>query len=174
MTGVTTNSYEGVVNWDIFHDVFEAMQEHGLVLNLHGEVPLSSSAFHGSAQGRAEVPSVLNAEPLFLPTLHKLHATYPRLKIVLEHATTEAALEAVAKCGNNVALTVTAHHLWMTTDDVVGDAYKFCKPVAKTMADRLALLRAAMGVAGKKLRGRVFFGEFFHGTTTPDIYYDSF
>jgi len=72
--GVTTNSAAGVVDYDAFSPVFAAMQEHDLVLNLHGELPGS----HG------EDITVLNAEEAFLPTLHKLHARYPRLRIVLE------------------------------------------------------------------------------------------
>jgi len=37
--GVTTNSDSGIENYDMYYPVFEAMQEVGMVLNLHGEVP---------------------------------------------------------------------------------------------------------------------------------------
>jgi len=37
--GVTTNSEGGIENYDIYDPVFAAMEEHGLVLNLHGELP---------------------------------------------------------------------------------------------------------------------------------------
>ena len=37
--GVTTNSEGGIENYEIYYPVFEAMQEVGMVLNLHGEVP---------------------------------------------------------------------------------------------------------------------------------------
>ena len=151
--GVTTNSSEGVVDWETFYPLFSRMQEVGMVLNLHGEVPFSKDY-----AAEEEPVSVLNAEPRFLPTLHKIHAAFPQLRIVLEHCTTAAALQAVAKCGPTVAATVTAHHLWITTDDVVGDPFLFCKPVAKSQWDRIALLRAAVGEKGEELRGRVFFG----------------
>jgi dihydroorotase len=37
--GVTTNSEGGIENYEMYYPVFEAMQEVGMVLNLHGEVP---------------------------------------------------------------------------------------------------------------------------------------
>ncbi|KAJ8604276.1 hypothetical protein MRB53_041874 [Persea americana] len=79
--GVTTNSASGVLSYEPFYPVFEAMQEHDLVLNLHGELPPSAG----------EEITVMNAEEAFLPTLEKLHKKFPRLRIVLEHCTTAAA-----------------------------------------------------------------------------------
>lgn len=52
-------------------------------------------------------------------------------------------MEAVKKCGPTVAGTITAHHLSIIVDSWAGDPFCFCKPVAKTPADRDALLRAA-------------------------------
>lgn len=37
--GVTTNSEGGIESYEAYYPVFEAMEKHGLVLNLHGEVP---------------------------------------------------------------------------------------------------------------------------------------
>jgi dihydroorotase len=119
--GVTTNSDSGVIDYAPFYPVFAAMQEHDLVLNLHGELPPSAGP---------DI-TVLNAEAAFLPTLAALHAAFPRLRIVLEHCTTAAAVEAVRACGPTVAATITAHHLYLTIDDVVGNCYNFCKPVSK-------------------------------------------
>jgi len=82
---------------------------------------------------------VLNAEHHFLPHLFKLHADFPRLRIVLEHATTRAAVEAVKSCGPTVACTITAHHLALTADDWAGQSFHYCKPVAKFPDDREAL-----------------------------------
>lgn len=157
--GVTTNSAAGVLDWEVFYPVFKRMEEVGMVLNLHGEVPFSPAPPSDSLE-HFEAVSVLNAEPLFLPTLHTLHKSFPRLKIVLEHVTTRAALSAVAACGANVAATITAHHLSLVTDDVVGDPFCFCKPVAKSEADRRALIRAVVGLEGEGLKGRIFFGGF--------------
>ena len=37
--GVTTNSGGGIENYEMYYPVFKAMEEEGMVLNLHGEVP---------------------------------------------------------------------------------------------------------------------------------------
>lgn len=66
------------------------MEKHGLVLNLHGEV-LESLA-----------PANTTLEEAFLPTLKTLHERFPQLRIVLEHCTTAAAVEAVRACGPTV------------------------------------------------------------------------
>lgn len=129
--GVTTNSSSGVVDYVGFYPVFAEMERQGLILNLHGEVPSTGDV------------TVLSAEERFLPTLLDLHAKFPKLRIILEHCTTAAAVEAVKKCGPTVAGTITAHHLSIIVDHWAGDPFCFCKPVAKTPADRDALLRAA-------------------------------
>ena len=141
--GVTTNSAEGVVDYEMFYPVFKKMEEVGLILNLHGEVPSSE----------ADEITVLNAEERFLPTLKDLNRRFPKLRIVLEHCTTEAAVQAVKACSDRVVGTITAHHLFLTVDDWAGDPVNFCKPVAKTYQDRKALLRAV--VEGN---GRFFLG----------------
>jgi len=151
--GVTTNSSSGVVSYEQFHDVFDEMQNQDLVLNLHGEVPSSSSPNNNDKQRPI---SVLNAEESFLPTLFLLHSTFPKLRIVLEHCTSQVAIEAVKQCGNNVVATITAHHLSLTVDDWAGDPHCFCKPVAKTHGDRMALLKT---VVGEDNRGKFFFGS---------------
>lgn len=120
------------------------MQECGVVLNLHGECPSDHS----------KDITILNAESSFLPTLHSIHSKFPNLKIVLEHCTTAAAIAAVKACGPSVVGTITAHHLYLTIDDVADDPFHFCKPIAKLNTDRDALLLAA--VSGNK--------KFFLGT----------
>jgi len=127
--GVTTNSDGGIESYEIYYPVFEAMQRVDMVLNLHGEVPSDPTTN----------THVLNAEPQFLPHLLSLHKAFPRLRIVLEHATTRAAISAVKACGPTVACTITAHHLALTVDDWAGQSFNFCKPVAKYPDDREAL-----------------------------------
>lgn len=129
--GVTTNSEDGVRDLSKLYDTYAAMQEHGLVLCLHGEVP---GVF------------CLDREKAFLETLQKLSCDFPKLRIVLEHATTADAIEAVKKLPSNVAATLTVHHLYITLDDVIGDKlspHHFCKPIAKRHEDRDALVEAA-------------------------------
>lgn len=81
----------------------------------------------------------MNAEERFLTHLKSLHSRFPKLRIVLEHATTSAAVECVKSLGPTVACSITPHHLFLTIDDVVGQPLHFCKPVAKTYEDRIAL-----------------------------------
>lgn len=61
-----------------------------MVLNLHGEVP-------------GVVPDeTMTLEEAFLPTLTSIHKKFPKLRIVLEHCSTAAALKAVRSCGPTV------------------------------------------------------------------------
>lgn len=132
--GVTTHSDHGVLSYEVFYPVFEEMERQDMVLNIHGELPPSAGA---------DI-TVLNAEEAFLPTLLDLHRRFPKLRIILEHCTSAAAIEAVKSCGDTVAATITAHHMFLTVDDWAGDPHCFCKPVAKNPSDRRALLKTAI------------------------------
>lgn len=72
--GVTTNSEAGAGAdfLDAYAPVLRAMEHHGLVLNLHGEVP------------NAEPTEELSLEEAFLPQLGRLHEMFPGLRVVLE------------------------------------------------------------------------------------------
>ncbi|KAJ1799712.1 dihydroorotase [Coemansia sp. RSA 2399] len=133
-SGVTTNSDWGVVDLKMFYTTFQAMQDNDMVLCLHGECP--SDADKGIC--------ILNAEERFLDTLRELHRDFPRLRIVLEHATTKAAVDCVKSLGDTVGCTITAHHLFITVDDWAGQPHHFCKPVAKFPEDRKALREVVM------------------------------
>jgi dihydroorotase len=130
--GVTTNSQGGVTDFKALYPVYGAMQNEGLVLCLHGEMPGVFS---------------LDRETSFLVVLKNIAADFPKLKIVLEHATTADAINCVLKLPENVAATLTVHHLYFTLDDVIGDRlnpHAFCKPIAKRPEDRDALVAAAL------------------------------
>ncbi|CCA70482.1 related to dihydroorotase [Serendipita indica DSM 11827] len=127
--GVTTNSESGIESYTTYYPVFAAMEEEDMVLNLHGEIPSDASTN----------TCVLNAERQFLKHLEALHRDFPKLRIVLEHATTKEAVETVKSLGDTVACTITAHHLALTVDDWAGQSFNFCKPVAKYPDDRRAL-----------------------------------
>jgi dihydroorotase len=74
LVGVTTNSESGVPAdfLNAYSAVFAAMEQHDLVLNLHGEWP-------------GPPPSDdISLEEAFLPELKKLHDKFPRLRCVLE------------------------------------------------------------------------------------------
>jgi dihydroorotase len=63
------------------------MQHHDLILNIHGEQPGATP---------------LKAEAEYTPVLRKIHAAFPRLRIVLEHISTREGLEMVRQCGPTV------------------------------------------------------------------------
>ncbi len=132
--GVTTNSGEGLS--DFFHyrirKTFGAMQEVGMPLLLHGELD-------------RERILVTKREEAFLSILCELAMAFPRLKIVLEHVSTRAAVEMVMSLDENVAATITAHHLCLTLNDVIGyglQPHHGCMPMPKDFDDRDALIEA--------------------------------
>ena len=137
--GVTTNSEAGVRSIESAGETFEAMEDLGIPLLVHGE----TSGF------------VMDREQEFLPIYERLARRYPRLKITMEHITTKAALEVLDRC-ENLAATVTLHHLLITLDDVAGgllQPHLFCKPIAKRPEDREALLGAALAGHPKLMMG---------------------
>ncbi|BGP36630.1 dihydroorotase [Rhodotorula kratochvilovae] len=140
--GVTTNSDGGVgmEGYAVFDDVFAEMERQDLVLNLHGEVP---SDIDGDGT------CVLNAEERFLPHLREINRKFPKLRIVLEHCTTAAAVECVKSLPANVVATITPHHLHLTIDGACSTPLGFCKPLAKFPSDRAAL-RAAVASGSPK------------------------
>ncbi|NJC85222.1 dihydroorotase [Planosporangium mesophilum] len=135
--GVTTNSADGVDEVDDLYPAFAAMVDVGMVLCVHGESP---DAF------------CLDREEAFLSAvLPRITSEFPTLRVVVEHASTAAAVRWVRdhrdRTGTStVAATITVHHLLLTLDDVIGDLlspHHFCKPVAKRPEDRAALVEAA-------------------------------
>jgi len=133
--GVTTNSDNGVTDFKALYPVFAQMEKSGKVLCVHGEMP----GDHLDEDDR---------EAAFLGTLWDLAHDFPELRIVLEHVSTADAVRAVERYPDNVAATITAHHLTLTKNDLYGGTlqpHHFCKPVVKRMSDRAALVAAATG-----------------------------
>ena len=129
--GVTTNSHNGVTDIFALAEVFREMERCGMVLCLHGESP----GMH-----------CMDREKHFLNTLESLVLNFPKLRIVLEHITTVAAVDVVEALPDTVGATITAHHLLLTLDDVVGDRlqpHNFCKPIPKYYRDRDLLVMVA-------------------------------
>lgn len=140
--GVTTNSEDGVTSIESIFPALEAMQEHDIVLCIHGEAP---DAF------------CLDRETAFLRELETIVARFPRLRVVLEHLSTADAVRAVRELPPQVAATITVHHLLLTLDDLIGGELRphhFCKPVVKTPADRTMLQEAVLSAEEK-----FFFGS---------------
>lgn len=138
--GATTNSALGVTSLSNIASVLSAMAETGTVLCVHGEVTKDELS--------GEDVDVFDRETKFVrQVLPNLLSSYPTLKIVLEHATTEdAALAVLATPGNRLAATLTAHHLLYSRMALFAGAkvhpHMFCLPVLKRERHRQALLRA--------------------------------
>jgi dihydroorotase len=133
--GVTTNSADGISLTNLAFknkEIFTAMEECGMVLCVHGEMPGAP---------------VLERESRALRELTILAEYFPNLRIVLEHVSSADGVDWVKQFPRNVAATVTAHHLMLTLEDVIGNGinpHYFCKPIAKSRDDQLALIRAAI------------------------------
>ena len=140
--GITTNSEGGVSGFDVeeLRPALEAMSELDIPLCIHGE----TNGF------------VMDREAQFVSIYEKLAAAFPKLKIIMEHITTKASVEALERFDNLYA-TITLHHLLITLDDVAGgmlQPHLFCKPIAKRPEDREALLNVAL-----KAHPKVMFGS---------------
>jgi dihydroorotase len=132
--GATTNSDSGVTSLDKCASALEAMEKLGMPLLAHAEVT------------DADV-DVFDRERVFIerhmiPLLKK----YPALKIVFEHITTKDAADFVMSAPNNVAATITAHHLLMNRNDMFKGGiqpHHYCLPILKREEHRVALVKAA-------------------------------
>ena len=143
--GATTNSANGVRDFDNIRDVLERMAEIDLPLCVHGEVV------------DADV-DIFDREAVFIErVLDPIRRTIPHLRIVMEHITTSDAVDYVRAASGNLAATITAHHLAINRNHILAGGIKphyYCLPVAKRERHRLALVAAA--VSGDR---RFFFGS---------------
>ncbi len=119
--------------------IFAAMEEAGVVLNVHGEE-------HGLS-GDRYFDRAINAEEIFYTErLPRVRDAFPNLKIVCEHVTTKKAVDFVKQSNANIAATITPQHLIYTIGDLIqGLKYHlFCLPVLKHVEDRDALRAVAI------------------------------
>jgi dihydroorotase len=132
--GATTNSDAGVTDMRKVHAVLEAMQQHGLLLLVHGEVT-------------DPAVDVFDREAVFIDrVLQPLRRDFPGLKIVLEHITTAQAADYVSAADALLGATITAHHLLFNRNALFTGGLRphyYCLPVLKKEVHRQALLRAA-------------------------------
>ena len=142
--GATTNSDSGVTNIDKCAEALAAMQAVGLPLLVHAEVT------------DADV-DVFDRERVFIDRHMKpLIANYPNLKVVFEHITTKDAADFVSTAGENVAATITVHHLLMNRNDMFKGGIRphhYCLPILKREEHRLALVKAAISGSPKFFLG---------------------
>ncbi len=132
--GATTNSDSGVTDLMKCANALEAMQSVGLPLLVHAEVT------------DADV-DVFDREKVFIDRhMAPLLKRFPDLKIIFEHITTKDAADFVTSASNNVAATITVHHLLLNRNDMFKGGiqpHHYCLPILKREAHRLALVKAA-------------------------------
>ncbi len=142
--GATTNSDAGVTDIAQTYDALEAMEELGLPLLVHGEVT-------------DEDVDIFDREAVFIETvLIPLLQRFPRLRVVLEHITTRQAVEFIKATEDNIAATITAHHLLMNRNAMFKGGiipHHYCLPILKRENHRLALIEAATSGSAKFFLG---------------------
>lgn len=140
----TTNSAHGVTDVTRIYPVLELMQRLGMPLLLHGEVT-------------DRHVDIFDREAAFIDrVLTKIIATFPALKIVLEHITTEDAVRFVESAGPNLGATITPHHLVINRNAMFEGGIRphlYCLPIAKRERHRLALRHAATSGSPKFFLG---------------------
>ncbi|MDE0538013.1 MAG: dihydroorotase [Rhodospirillales bacterium] len=130
----TTGSAHGVTDPLELGSVYEKMQEIGMPLLIHGEVTDPDV-------------DIFDREAVFIERiLTPVIKDFPELRVVLEHITTREGVQFVEGAGNNVAATITAHHLIINRNAMFQGGirpHRYCLPVAKREEHRLELRRAA-------------------------------
>ena len=143
--GATTNSDSGVTDIRKTYPALEEMQRCGMPLLMHGEV--TDAAI-----------DVFDREAVFIArVLQPLLRDLPDLRVVFEHISTIDATEFVKSAPDNIAATITAHHLLYNRNAMlIGGIHPhyYCLPVLKRETHRETLLAAA--TSGNK--------KFFLGT----------
>jgi dihydroorotase len=132
----TTNSAHGVTAIDRVMPALERMAALGMPLLIHGEAT------------DPEV-DVFDREAVFIDRmLDPLRRRLPELRIVLEHITTAEAAAYIGETEENLAATITAHHLIINRNAIFQGGIRphlYCLPIAKREKHRLALRQAATG-----------------------------
>lgn len=133
--GATTNSNAGVTKINNIYPALESMQESGMPLLVHGEVTQPDI-------------DIFDREKVFIDTiLSQVINDFPELKVVLEHITTKDAADYVAAANNNLAATITVHHLLFNRNHLLAGGIKphfYCLPILKRDIHQQALIEAAI------------------------------
>jgi dihydroorotase len=142
--GATTHSDAGVSAISNTYAALETMERLGIPLLVHAEVTDPDV-------------DVFDREQVFIEQhLEPLTVRYPALKVVLEHVTTQAGIDFVTFAPDNVAATITAHHLLLNRNAMFRGGlqpHSYCLPVLKRESHRRALVGAATGGSGKFFLG---------------------
>jgi len=142
--GATTNSDSGVTSFDMVMGTLEKMAELGLPLLVHGEV--TDPAVDVFDREAAFIDRILE------PLVNRL----PQLKVVMEHITTAQAADFILSAPDNIAATVTVHHLLMNRNALFTGGIRphhYCLPVLKRETHRARLSAAVMSGSRKFFLG---------------------
>ena len=142
--GATTNSQSGVRNFEKIKPILEMMAEIGCPLCIHGEVTDIDI-------------DIFDREKAFIErVLTKIRTDNPNLKIIMEHITTKDAVDYVFSGNENLAATITTHHLSINRNNLLAGGIRphfYCLPVVKRETHRLALVEAAVSGSAKFFLG---------------------
>ncbi|MDO8311634.1 MAG: dihydroorotase [Sideroxyarcus sp.] len=142
--GATTNSDSGVTDIRKTYAALEEIQHCGMPLLMHGEV--TDTAIDVFDREAVFIARVLQ------PLLHDL----PDLRVVFEHISTIDAMQFVKSAPDNIAATITAHHLLYNRNAMLSGGihpHYYCLPVLKRETHREALLAAATSGSKKFFLG---------------------
>jgi len=142
--GATTNSANGVTDIRKITSALERMQRIGMALCVHGEVT-------------DPAVDIFDREAVFIErVLEPVMREFPALKIVFEHITTAQAVQYVLESSENIAATVTPHHLILNRNAMFAGGLRphaYCLPVAKREQHRIAVRNAATSGSPKFFLG---------------------
>lgn len=121
------------------------MEEVGMPLLVHGEVT-------------RDTVDIFDREKEFINTVLRpiVWNDFKDLRIVLEHITTEEAVNFVNMCDDNIAATITAHHLFCNRNHMLAGGIKpdyYCMPILKKETHRQAIVEAATSGSEKFFLG---------------------
>ena len=132
--GATTNSASGVTDVERVRPVLDAMAEAGIPLCVHGEVT-------------DPAVDIFDREAVFIDrVLDPLRRATHGLRVVMEHITTLDGVAYARSGGDDLAATITTHHLVINRNAILAGGIRphyYCLPVAKRETHRLALREAA-------------------------------
>ena len=133
--GATTNSANGVTDLQKIYPVLEMLQKTQLPLCIHGEVTDATV-------------DVFDRETVFIDqVLIPLLRDFPQLKIILEHITTQDAVQFIESAPSHVGATITAHHLLYHRNAIFKNGinpHYYCLPILKRVVHQQALINAVI------------------------------
>ena len=110
------------------------MEELDLVLAVHGEVTDHDI-------------DIFDREKRFIDsTMNDIVTRFPKLRVVFEHITTADAVDFVRSSADNIAATITAHHLLFNRNDMLVGGIRphyYCLPILKRERHQQSLIDAA-------------------------------